>query len=127
MVAAAVFVLVCFCGVLALGLMFNRTREFRAQANAGQPIVKAIEAFRKETGTYPASLTELVPKYMSAVPDMPDKANHKWRGWDFRTETNGTSVTYGLRYYMGRGGVEYEPPVWMGNDEGHRTVLLRND
>jgi hypothetical protein len=105
----------------------SRTGEFRAQAQAGQPIVRAIEEFRKQTGGYPASLTNLAPKYLRTVPDTPDESQHKYTGWEYRMVTNGVAVTYTLRYYMGRGGIEYEPPVWFGNDEGHKTVLLRND
>ncbi len=97
------------------------------QAQVGQPIVRAVEAFRKQTGNYPASLEDLVPKYLPKVPDRPDESQHKFSGWEYRVITNGVAHTYTLRYYMGRGGVEYEPPVWYGNDEGHRTVLLKND
>jgi hypothetical protein len=126
-VAMAAFVIVAALGILALRLMFSRTREFRAQARAGQPIVRAVEEYRKRTGVYPQSLTELVPQYLPNVPDLPDKEDSKWRGWDYQTVTNGTAVSYSLRYYLGRGGVEYEPPRWIGNDEGHRTVILSNE
>ena len=118
---------VVVCGFVGLSLLLSRTLEFRAQAGRGQPIVRGIEEFKKQTGAYPASLADLVPKYLPDAPDIADWPNHKFRGWDYRTVTNGVPVSYSLRYYMGRGGVEYEPPVWFGNDEGHRTVLLRND
>jgi hypothetical protein len=114
-------------GFFTLRVLFDRTREFRAQALAGQPIVRGIEEFHKQAGSYPASLTDLVPTYLSAVPDTPDRSQGKYTGWEYRTLTNGVNVTYTLRYYMGRGGIEYEPPVWYGNDEGHRKVLFRND
>jgi hypothetical protein len=117
----------CVVGVFVVRALFDRTREFRAQAQAGQPIVGAIEAFKKESGHYPASLADLVPKYLPAPPDVPDRTNHKFRGWEYRTVTNGIAVSYSLIYYMGRGGVEYDPPRWFGNDEGHRTILLRNE
>jgi len=120
-------VLLSICGITGLRLIFSRTREFRAQAEAGQPIVRAIEQFRRQTGTYPASLTDLAPNYLPTVPDLPNKAEHKFSGWDYRAVTNGTVVSYTLRYYMGRGGVEYQPPNWIGNDEGNRTILLKND
>jgi hypothetical protein len=41
----------------------SRAPEFRAQALAGQPIVRAIENYRSDTGSYPESLAALVPKY----------------------------------------------------------------
>ena len=116
-------VVVCF----GLHLLLPRTVEFRAQARRGQPIVRAIEDFKKQNGAYPVALTVLVPKYLPDAPDVPDRPNHKYDGWDYHTITNGGAVTYSLRYYMGRGGVEYEPPVWVGINEGHRAVLLRND
>jgi hypothetical protein len=114
-------------GVILLRALFSRTREFRAKAESGQPIVRAIEQYKKDSGTYPASLADLAPKYLPVVPDLPDESKSKFEGWDYRTETNGVLVSYSLRYYMGRGGVEYEPPTWSGNDEGHRTVLFKNE
>jgi hypothetical protein len=65
----------------------SRTGEFLTQAQAGQPIVRAIDEYRKQTGSFPASLTNLVPKYLSAVPDMADESSHKLIGWDYRTVT----------------------------------------
>jgi hypothetical protein len=79
-----------------------------------------------ETGSYPESLSALVPKYLAAVPEMPDRSEHNFTGWDYSRTTNGLEVSFTLRYYMGRGGVEYVPPDWIGNDEGHRIVLLSN-
>ena len=105
----------------------SRTGEFTAQAQAGQPIVRAIEQFRKQTGSYPTSLADLAPKYLPRIPDTPNESQQKLTGWEYLAVTNGAVVTYTLRYYMGRGGIEYEPPVWYGNDEGHRTVLLKTD
>ena len=113
--------------ILFLHFLFNRTIEFRAQAQAGQPIAQAIEQFHKQTGGYPASLTELLPNYLPATPAGRDLAQKKFAGWDYHTRTNGAVTSYTLRYYMGRGGVEYEPPIWYGNNEGHRTVILKND
>ena len=121
-----VLLIVGVCGMLALRAGFSRTRQFRAKARSGQPIVRAIEDFRKDTGAYPVSLVDLAPKYLSSVPETADWSHDKYDGWDYCTVTNGESVTYILRYYMGRGGVEYMPPVWSGNDEGHWTVLLKN-
>jgi hypothetical protein len=89
----------------------SRTSEFKKQAELGQPIVRAIEDYHKQTGSYPASLDEL---------------HQKLSGWDYRTVTNGTAVSYSLRFYMGKGGVEYQPPDWIGNDEGQKTVILSN-
>jgi hypothetical protein len=113
-------------GVLAMLSACSRAPEFRAQALAGQPIVSAVEKYCSDTGSYPESLSALVPKYLAAVPDTPDLSKDKFTGWDYTRTTNGLVVSYALRYYLGKGGVEYEPPNWMGNDEGHRTVILSN-
>src|SRR5215471_2550860 len=114
-------------GILCFYLLVTRAIEFRVQAHRGQPIVRAIEQFHKQTGSYPVSLAELAPKYLPTVPEMPDKVRHKFMGWDYHTTTNGIVISYTLSYYLGRATVEYEPPVWFGNDEGHRTILWRND
>ena len=71
-------------------------------------------------------LSDLVPKYLATVPDVPDRSKGKFTGWDYSPETNGLVVSYSLRYYMGKGGVEYEPPNWVGNDEGNKTIILSN-
>ncbi|MDI6739524.1 MAG: hypothetical protein QME74_04075 [Candidatus Edwardsbacteria bacterium] len=118
------FLPILILGVITLLPACSRNGEFRAQAQAGQPIIRAIEEFRKQTGSYPASLADLVPKYLPAVPDVPDASKRKFEGWEYHTVTNNEAVSYSLRYYMGKGGVEYEPPNWVGNDEGRRTVIL---
>ena len=104
----------------------GRAREFRAKAESGQPVVHAIEEFKIQTGNYPNSLSDLVPKYLRELPETRDETNSKFDGWEYERVTNGARSSYGLRYYMGRGGVEYEPPNWIGNDEGHRAVILSN-
>jgi hypothetical protein len=116
-----------FGGLAGLRRAFGRERQFRAQAELGQPIVHAIEDCRAQSGFYPASLADLVPKYLPTVPGLPDKAQHKFRGWDYQTETNGVVITYSLRYYMGRGGIEHRPPHWLGNNEGSRKIILSNE
>ena len=116
-----------FAGAVILLSACSRTNEFREQARAGQPIVRAIEDYRRQTASYPPSLADLAPKYLAAVPDTPDKPNRQFTGWDYSRVTNGTVISYTLRYYMGRGGSEYEPPNWIGNDEGQRTIILTNE
>lgn len=114
------------CLWLAAHILLDRTREFRARARLGQPIVHAVDQFRAATGAYPPCLSNLYPKYLTAIPDIPNVESNKFEGWEYRTMTNGSETSFTLRYYMGRGGVEYEPPNWYGNDEGHRSVILRN-
>lgn len=118
---------VILVGAMACVSACSRTPEFLTQAQAGQPIVRAIEAYRAQTGTYPTSLTNLVPRFLAKTPDMPDRLNRKFSGWDYCPVTNSLGSSYTLRYYMGKGGVEYTPPNWVGNDEGTRTVILKNE
>lgn len=124
---AVMVIVLGFLGLwLAAFIRLDRTREFRTQARLGQPIVQAIGQFKGDTGAYPVSLTNLCPRYLSEMPDMPNVKSNKFEGWEYRTTTNASEITFTLRYYMGRGGIEYEPPNWYGNDEGHRSVILRN-
>lgn len=103
---------------------FDRTSEFEAQAKAGQPLVRAIEAYRRDTGRYPARLAELAPKYLPEVASDPSDLHHKFSGWEYSTLTNSAgTVWYDLYYFMGKGGVEYDPPNWIGDDDGHKKVL----
>jgi hypothetical protein len=127
LVVAAVLLILGFCGIVALRLLFSRTREFRAQARVGQPIVRAIQDFRKQTGSYPISLAELAPKYLPTVPDIQQDEHYKYGSWEYHVVTNGAVVSYSLRSYMGRGGVEYQPPNWIGNDEGSRAIILSDE
>jgi hypothetical protein len=119
-------ILIAVIGFVFLVSFYNRRDEFRRQAEAGQPIVRAIEAYHKETGHYPSSLADLVPKDLPVTPDIPDESTRKDEGWDYRLINDGAVTSYSLRYYMGRGGVEYEAPNWFGNDEGNRTIVLSN-
>ena len=70
--------------VFFLHALLDRTREFKAQAKLGQPIVRAIEEFRKQTGNYPPSLAELAPKYLPIAPDTIDLSKSKDTGWEYR-------------------------------------------
>jgi hypothetical protein len=107
--------------------VWSRPYKFRAQAQAGQPIVRAIEDFHRQTGRYPSTMAELVPKYLASLPELADRANYNYTGWEYTPSTSGTTASYQLRYYLGRGGVEYHPPNWIGDDEGTRKVILTND
>jgi hypothetical protein len=89
----------------------RRAGKFKTQAEFGQPIVRAIEDYHKRTGSYPRSLDELPEKFS---------------GWDYRTVSNGLASSYRLRFNMGKDSIEYEPPDWIGNEEGRRTVVLSN-
>jgi len=91
----------------------SQRRVSKAQAKLGQPIVRAIEDYYTQTGSYPTSLDALPQKHT---------------GWTYETytyqnSTNGAVISYMLRYRFGRGGVEYEPNRWIGGDKGHYVLL----
>ena len=83
--------------------------EYKAQAKLGQPIVRAIEDYYTQTGSYPTSL---------------DALSQKYSGWTYETSTEtATNGWYALRYRFSKGGVEYEPHRWIGGDKGHYVLL----
>jgi hypothetical protein len=122
-----VLVVVSIVGLATLRATFGRMQQFRAKAKAGQPLVWAIEKFREETGDYPVSLTNLAPLYLATVPELPNPSNNQFSGWNYEVVTNAGKITFRLSYYMGRGGVEYVPPHWIGNNEGSKKVVLSNE
>jgi hypothetical protein len=126
-IIAVVFCLIVVAlGLVAIRLIFDRTREFEDQAQIGQPIVKAIELFRIQSGRCPETLSELVPQYLPIEPSVFNRKHYQSGSWEYKTFTNENAVSYKLRCYMGRGGVEYVPPNWIGIDEGHSKILFQN-
>ncbi len=101
----------------------DRSLAFQKKVKEGTPIVRAIEQFRRDTGAYPVSLTELAPKYISALPPNIANAPFKYGHWGYFTFTNGIAVSYSLTYFMGKGGIDYTPPYWTGDNDGHRRVI----
>jgi hypothetical protein len=122
-------IILCLAGALCAyffwGLAAVPIRYFTV-ARSGRPIAQAIEQFRKINGHYPASLRELAPKYLSTPPDEANWEARKYSGWEYRIVTNRGVESFSLRYYLGRGGVEYEPPNWIANSEGDRSVIMKD-
>ena len=87
--------------------------EYKAQAKLGQQIVRAIEDYYTQTGSYPTSLDALSQKYSGWTYDT----------YTYQNSTNGAEISYMLRYRFGKGGVEYEPHRWIGGDKGHYVLL----
>jgi len=121
--------------VVILGILFlfayftvvDRRIEFWLKARSGQPIVQAIKEYHTQTGDYPSALVALVPKYLPVAPDIADRQHDKFSGWEYWMTTNGTTVSYTLIQYMGRGTVEYEPPNWIGEwGDGIKIMLIKN-
>ena len=113
-------------GGLTLRLLFDRTREFKAKAREGEPIVTAIESFIHDAGRPPDSLRELVPQYLPSLPPLQDYSNRVFFAWDYSVVSNRSGVSYTLGHFMGKGGVRFEPPYWVGNDEGRRIPLFKH-
>lgn len=72
--------ILCICAVLPLCAFIAAqlwpgrdiedfyAKEFARLTERAEPIIQALEAFRKERGAYPNALEELVPKYLAKVP-----------------------------------------------------------
>jgi hypothetical protein len=121
-----VFSLILYSGIRIYFSLFwdrGRTKEFSAQAKRGQIIVLALEKFKSDSGYYPDSLSRLFPQYLESFPKLPNYLKNI--KWEYRKNHN--DKPYSLRFYMGKGGVEYYPPHWYGNNEGSRKIILSND
>lgn len=65
----------------------------RRQIRQGEPVVAALEAYRRDTGTYPESLHELIPKYLAVMPalegvEAADRLTDEAWGYDRTEPTN---------------------------------------
>jgi hypothetical protein len=67
-VALAVVFIGCFVGGLVWG-RFVRQGELERLPSRAQPLVDAITAYETKNGRPPDSLDELVPDYLSSIPD----------------------------------------------------------
>lgn len=61
-----VYPLIPIVGLLAIGGIVN-ANSYIGKRNA-EEIVKAVESFKKETGSYPDRLEDLVPQRLDAIP-----------------------------------------------------------
>jgi hypothetical protein len=59
------------------GLAVDTEARLRATAAAGESIVSALTAYRREHGEFPSHLDRLVPRYFSALP-VPEYGAHEW-------------------------------------------------
>ena len=56
-----------------------------------QPVIAALESFKADRGSYPQSLTELVPDYLTIVPTKTDEL-------DFSYTSTGGSYRFSFHY-----------------------------
>ena len=62
---------------------------------ASEPVIAALEKYRADKGSYPESLSELVPDYLSTAPTKTDEL-------DFSYFKNGDSYSFSF-HYLGPG------------------------
>ena len=62
----SIFILFVAC---SLGLMYSAHLD-KAAPDRAMPLVGALEAFKSESGKYPGSLDELMPKYLAELPSV---------------------------------------------------------
>jgi hypothetical protein len=57
----------------------------REQASAGEPIIAALEDHRIETGSYPDTIDDLVPRFLDSIPPtIPHPSGNGGDGWGYR-------------------------------------------
>jgi hypothetical protein len=71
-----VAVLVAGCAVWRAGEEPDGAR-LRAQA---EPVLRAIKAFRQDTGAFPTAPSEMIPKYIAAWPNAPQVQFDEYSG-----------------------------------------------
>lgn len=62
----SIFILFVTC---VLGVMYSEQLDEAAPGRA-MPLVGALEAFKSDSGKYPGSLDELMPKYLAELPSV---------------------------------------------------------
>jgi hypothetical protein len=101
--------------------VFFYPKQFPQNMVQGKPVVEAVYRYRDETGLYPATLDELIPAYITAIP----------AGWGYSPPSDGRPaklVFHGafhsfLTYYFARPSgsqlpPETDPEGWEYNQEG---------
>lgn len=90
----SIFALVVSLGCLALYIQFYAVDGATPQQGQerAKDLLIALEQYRQFTGYYPASLTQLTPDYLSAVP------RPAWRyTYDYQTRSQGTEYVIYFR------------------------------
>lgn len=110
----------CLLGAVVLGAFLGasigrhlRTGAFKALAARSEPLVTAIQRYEQEHGTLPASLDDLTPRWLDAVPSTgmggyPDyeylvgeeAARYKGNPWVLRVEAFGPGMQWDTFLYF---------------------------
>jgi hypothetical protein len=69
-------------------------------AKAGQPLISALNQYKKDQGSYPAALDALAPKYLGAVPSAAPN-------YPFNYETCNNAGGFRLSFKLGKDAVNY--------------------
>ncbi len=59
--------------------------EIRESLPRVEPLLTALEMYRKDYDAYPATLTQLTPKYMDVIPEPPFEFKAQW-GWEYSAD-----------------------------------------
>jgi hypothetical protein len=92
----------------------GRISEVTAPAS---PLIKAIESYRRDNEKLPSKLSELVPRYVSAIPTSPDGSPN----WNYYTwGSSDTGFHYGFEVRYSRVILRYssQSAQWTTNDAG---------
>jgi hypothetical protein len=110
--------------VCAFGLV-SCSVEHKRIAEEGQPIIRAIYQYKRNTGNYPENLSALVPEYLKEAPFEDWKRGWKYSPADSRGFTSGFMLSRFSVGYKTR--VEYiddgTAVGWRVNAEGDKTPL----
>lgn len=113
--------------VVVLLPMASVTRHLalRALTWRAQPLVTAIHAYQHEHGTPPASLQDLVPAYLAAVPGTGLRHTPRYQYSMNRANSTRTMHWYDLGSRQGAEGDG--PAVFDAGDPGHAILVLYTD
>ena len=118
LITLGILVVVGLAGIVVVVVLFTSgTRRAQdADAQAGQPIVKAVYQFHGDHGKYPKSLADLTP-YLPAPVD-----TNAWPHWDYNRSTwGGSSPGFALSKYT----AGYKSKViYMESDIGHGWSVM---
>jgi hypothetical protein len=97
-------IMVCILIVLAILTAFNYFAldgpSVQEGAKAAQPLINALEKYKKDQGAYPPALSALIPKYL---PALPSAAPH----YPFNYESCSAPSGYRLSFKLGKDAINY--------------------
>lgn len=99
-----VYIVTGFLVFIAL-IANNKLATYRAEL-----LVQNLELYKKENGTYPKNLQQLVPKYYSSVPTAKISVSGKF--YYFAAEGNEPSLFYVIYPPFYRNGYDFKSKVW---------------